>query len=278
MIPGTQLDGVALVVGGGRGIGQQAAFSLAQAGAKAIVFADLDEESATLTAEESKTFATHKDYKTAVVKVDVRNIDEVQRMVDYAIEQFGRLDYAINSAGVDNGKHAPVASTDVERFDHVMEVNARGMMLCVRAEAAAMRKQEPRTHEGRTGHRDIGRGAIVNCASANSFAGLPGKMSYTVSKHAVMGLTKMTGLDHASEGIRCNAVCPTWVRTPLLDEEFRENPEVEKSIAAVVPIKRAAECEEVADTIAYLCSPSASYINGTSLLVDAAITTTLRLH
>jgi NAD(P)-dependent dehydrogenase (short-subunit alcohol dehydrogenase family) len=86
-----------------------------------------------------------------------------------------------------------VADTDVENFDRIMNINTRGMMLCVRAETAAMRKQSPKTFKSRNGTRDIGRGAIVNIASANSFAGLPGKMSYTVSKHAVMGLTKMAG-------------------------------------------------------------------------------------
>ena len=84
-------------------------------------------------------------------------------------------------------------------------------------------------------------------------------------------------MDHAAEGIRVNAVCPTWVRTPLLDEELQKNPEVQGMISAVVPIKRAAECEEVSDVVAFLCSPAAGYISGASLLVDAAITTTLRL-
>ncbi|CAH0025142.1 unnamed protein product [Clonostachys rhizophaga] len=278
MIPGSRIDGVALVVGSGRGIGQQAAFSLAQAGAEAIVFADLDEENAVLSAEESKRFATNPKYRTATVKVDVREPTEVQHMVDFVIREFRRLDYAVNSAGVDNGVHVPVADTDIDNFDRVMNINAKGMMLCLRAETAAMRKQESRTYAGRTGNRDIGRGVIVNCASANSFAGLPGKMSYTVSKHAVMALTKMTGLDHASEGIRCNAVCPTWVRTPLLDIELEKNPDVRNAISAIVPIKRAAECEEVSDAIAFLCSPAASYINGTSLVIDAAVTTTVRLH
>lgn len=84
-------------------------------------------------------------------------------------------------------------------------------------------------------------------------------------------------MDHSPQGIRVNAVCPTWVRTPLLDEELKKNPEVQGMISAVVPIKRAAECEEVSDTIAYLCSPAASYINGTGLLIDAGVTTTVRL-
>lgn len=94
---------------------------------------------------------------------------------------------------MDNGIHAPVADTDIENFDRIMSINTKGMVLCVRAEAAAMREQSSKTFTSRNGTRDIGRGAIVNIASANSFAGLPGKMSYTVSKHAIMGLTKMAG-------------------------------------------------------------------------------------
>jgi NAD(P)-dependent dehydrogenase (short-subunit alcohol dehydrogenase family) len=90
-------------------------------------------------------------------------------------------------------------------------------------------------------------------------------------------LITVIALDHSPEGIRVNAVCPTWVRTPLLDEELQKNPEVQGMISAVVPIKRAAECEEVSDVVAFLCTPAASYINGASLLIDAAVTTTVRL-
>ncbi|THC91028.1 hypothetical protein EYZ11_009510 [Aspergillus tanneri] len=277
MIASTQLDGVALVVGSGRGIGQQAAFSLAEAGARVVIFADMNEETAKLSAEESKKYASNKDYTATTFTVNVTDAKGVQDMVDFVIEKFGRLDYCVNGAGVDNGVHCPVADTNIENFERIMNINAKGMMLCVRAQCAAMRKQSPKTVQGRNGTRDIGRGAIVNIASANAFAGLPGKMSYTVSKHAVMGLTKMAGLDHAAEGIRCNAVCPTWVRTPLLDIELEANPEVAGMISAIVPIKRAAECEEVSDTIAYLLSPASSYINGTSVLIDAGVTTTVRL-
>jgi len=278
MILGTQLDGIALVVGSGSGIGQQAAFSLAEAGAKVVVFADKNKETAKSSSEESKKYATNREYCTSTFTMNVTDEESVQNMVDFVIEKFGRIDYCVNGAGIDNGTHMPVADTNIENFDKVMNINAKGTMLCVRAEAAAMRKQEPRSFKGRNGERDVGRGSIVNIASANSFAGLPGKMSYTVSKHAVLGLTKMAGLDHSSEGIRCNAVCPTWVRTPLLDVELEKNPQVRGMISAVVPIKRAAECEEVADTIVYLCSPAASYINGTSVVIDAGATTTVRLH
>ncbi|KAK1145793.1 hypothetical protein N8T08_004034 [Aspergillus melleus] len=275
MITNTQLDGVALVVGGGRGIGQQAAFSLAEAGAQVVVFADLIEENAKQSAEESKKYASNKEYTATFFKVDVTDKQGVLDMVDFVVDKFGRLDYCVNGAGIDNGVHCPVSETDIENFERIMNVNARGMMMCVRAQCAAMRKQTPRQIQGRNGTRDIGRGAIVNVASANSFACLPGKMSYTVSKHAVMGLTKCAGLDHAAEGIRCNAVCPTWVRTPLLDAELKSNPEVAGAISAIVPIKRAAESDEVSDTIAFLLSPAASYINGASVSIDAAVTTTV---
>lgn len=90
--------------------------------------------------------------------------------------------------------HTPFADTDIDNFDRVQTINARGMFLCCRAEAAAMRKQTSRSFTSRTGTRDIGRGAIVNVCSANSFAGLPGKGSYTVSKHACMAVTKMVGM------------------------------------------------------------------------------------
>ncbi|KAH7127252.1 oxidoreductase [Dendryphion nanum] len=277
MITSTQLDGIALVVGSGSGIGKEAAFSLAEAGAKVVVFADMNLETATVASEESKKFATNKEYQSSTFRMNVQDDSSVEDMINFVISEYGRLDYAVNGAGIDNGVHAPLADTDIENFDRIMSVNTRGNLLCVKAQAAAMRKQTPKIWTSRNGTRDIGRGAIVNIASANSFAGLPSKGSYTISKHASMGITKMAGLDHSPDGIRVNAVCPTWVRTPLLDEELRKNPEVQGMISAVVPIKRAAECEEVSDAIAFLCSPAASYINGTSIMIDAAVTTTVRL-
>lgn len=89
--------------------------------------------------------------------------------------------------------HAPIADTDIDNFDRVMHINARGNLVCVRAQVAAMLKQEPKTWSSRNGTRDIGRGVIVNIASANSYVGLPGKGSYTISKHAFMAITKMAG-------------------------------------------------------------------------------------
>lgn len=94
---------------------------------------------------------------------------------------------------MDNGTYAPLADSVIEDYDNVMNVNAKGLMLCVRAQIKAMQAQEPRSYTSRSGTRDIGRGVIINVASANAYAGLPGKMAYTVSKHAVLGITKMAG-------------------------------------------------------------------------------------
>ncbi|KAE8338872.1 hypothetical protein BDV24DRAFT_153152 [Aspergillus arachidicola] len=259
MLSGTQLDGVALVVGSGRGIGQQEAFSIAEAGARVIVFGDLNEENAKASAEESKEYASNKSYEATYFHVNVTDEKGVQAMVDF-VERFGSLDYAVNAAGVDNGVHTPGAEIDIENYDRIMNINAKGTMLCVRAEAAAMRKQTSKTFTSRNGTRDIGRGAIVIITSATSFARLPGKGCYTISKHAVMAICKMAGLGHAAEGVRCNA-----------------NPKISGMINAIYPIKRAAECKEVEDTVVCLLSPSASYITGTSLIIDTGITTTVHL-
>ena len=104
-----------------------------------------------------------------------------------------------------------MAETDIANFENIMNVNNKGLLLCVRAELAAMQKQSPKTFRSRNGTRDIGRGAIVNIASANSFAGLPGKGSYTISKHAAMGLTKMAGkptIPNCAGGVKFMANCP----------------------------------------------------------------------
>ena len=177
-----------------------------------------------------------------------------------------------------------------------MNVNVKGILICNRAMSKAMASQEPRTIKSRNGTRDIGRGSIVNVASANSYIGLPGKTAYVTSKHAVMGITKSAGMlpsfpvdsellndrfavaiDNTPHRVRVNAVCPSWVRTPMLEEEIRLNPSVPDTIKAACPFGRIAEPEEVADVIVFLCSPGASYVTGTGLIIDAGLTLTLHL-
>ena len=137
-----------------------------------------------------------------------------------------------------------------------------------------MKKQEPRYYNGRHGSRSIGRGSIVNVASVYSFIATPGLMSYVASKHAIMGLTKSAAIDNVKDDIRINAVCPAWVDTPMMQASLKRVPQLDQLIKTASPLHRAATVEEVADCIVFLSSSSASYVNGTGLVVDAGATLT----
>ncbi|KAI4258434.1 MAG: hypothetical protein L6R42_005099, partial [Xanthoria sp. 1 TBL-2021] len=215
------------------GIGEETAFAFAQGGIPAIAFADIDEQKAGTVAETSKSLATNSDYCTFVVAVDVTDPTSVQRMVDETVREFGRIDYNVNAAGVDNDSYAPTYDSAVEDFDNVMNVNANGVLTFIRAVSKTMWAQDSRTAKSRSGTRDVGRGSIVNLGSANSYGAIPGKVTYVASKHATMGITKTT--DCTKQGIRVNAVCPTWVRTHMFEEECTKTPQLQEMVRLGVP-------------------------------------------
>ncbi|KAI4226780.1 MAG: hypothetical protein L6R36_002920 [Xanthoria steineri] len=269
--------GTVLITGAAGGIGEETAFAFAEAGVSAIAFADLDEQKAGKVAEKSKSLATNSDYRTIVLAVDVTDPTSVQRMVDETVRVFGRIDYNVNAAGIDNDSHTPIFDTTIEDFDKVMNINARGVLTCTRAVSKAMLAQDSRHTTTRSGTRDIGRGSIVNLGSANSYAAIPGKVAYVASKHAVMGITKASALDCATQGVRVNAVCPTWVRTPMFEEECTKNPQLQETVKALSPLGRAAEPDEIAGAVLFLCGPAASYVTGTGLVIDAGLTLTVHM-
>ncbi|KAL8786816.1 MAG: hypothetical protein Q9213_002553 [Squamulea squamosa] len=269
--------GVVLITGAAGGIGEETAFAFAEAGISAIAFADLDEQRAGKVAEKSKSLATNGNYRTAVVAVDVTDPSSVQRMVDETIRVFGRIDYNVNAAGIDNDSHTQISDSTIEDFDKVMNVNAKGVLTCTRAVSKAMLAQDVRYAKSRKGTRDVGKGCIVNLGSANSYAAIPGKVAYVASKHAMMGITKTAALDCATQGVRINAVCPTWVRTPMFEEECTKNPQLQEMVKALSPLGRAAEPEEIAGAVLFLCSSAASYITGTGLVIDSGLTLTVHM-
>ncbi|KAL9630601.1 MAG: hypothetical protein Q9204_004637 [Flavoplaca sp. TL-2023a] len=268
---------IVLITGAAGGIGEETAFAFAEAGVSAIAFADIDEQKAAKVAETSKGLGTNKDYRTLVLSVDVTDPASVQHMVDETIRVFGRIDHNVNAAGIDNGPYTPISDSTIDNFDKVMNVNAKGILTCTRAVSKAMLAQESRTVKTRSGTRDVGKGSIVNLGSANSYAAIPGKVAYVASKHAMMGITKTAALDLASQGVRVNAVCPTWVRTPMFEEECSKNPQLQEIVKALSPLGRAAEPDEVAGVILFLCGPAASYVTGTGLVVDAGLTLTVHM-
>ncbi|KAL2867460.1 SDR family NAD(P)-dependent oxidoreductase [Aspergillus lucknowensis] len=266
------LEGVALVTGAGSGIGRECAISFAAEGSRGVVFADIDLAAAQAAAEESKAKARHSEYRAVAIRVDVSSEESVERMVERACEEFGRIDYSVNSAGIGVQDPRPVSETSMAEFDRFLTVNVRGTMLCTRAVSRAMKLQEPLVVNGRTGPRGAGRGSIVNLASANSFVAMPAIVQYTAAKHAVMGITKTAALDNAAHGVRVNAVCPSWVETPMIDKAFAGDPEVLTALCKSIPAGRLALAEEVSEVVLFLSGPKATYVTGVGWLVDGGAT------
>jgi NADP-dependent 3-hydroxy acid dehydrogenase YdfG len=178
------------------GIGKAAALNFALSGCSALVVADINEAGAAATADACKQCATNLEFRVISSALDITKPESVQTVVDRAVQDYGRIDYFVNSAGVTHAvTDQPLAETDLAEWDRVMAVNARGTLLMSRAVTRAMIQQEPRSYESPLGGlRSLGRGAIVNIASVNGQIGMPGHTSYNGSKHAVIGMTKVAGL------------------------------------------------------------------------------------
>jgi NAD(P)-dependent dehydrogenase (short-subunit alcohol dehydrogenase family) len=197
------------------------------------------------------------------VVTDVAIAKDVERMVAHAIETFGRLDYAVNNAGIE-GQLSGIMDLPEEEWDRVFNINLKGNFLCMKYEARAMLAG---------GHG----GAIVNVGSVNSFLGFPTGSAYVASKHGQIGLTTSVSAELAPQGIRVNLVCPGIIDTPM-HHRLRGlvgNEIYDKVLLQRVHTRRAGRPEEIAQTIVFLCSDEASYISGTTLTPDGGFTLTI---
>ncbi|KAM0134540.1 hypothetical protein ACHAP3_005434 [Botrytis cinerea] len=273
-----KVTGVALVTGAAAGIGRETGYAFAEAGALVVAFADINFEGAKMSAEKSNGFAKNSSYQSFAIQVDVADVDSVQSMVDRMVEKFGRIDYLVHSAGLGATSLKPTSDLDIANFDETLSVNTRGTMLITRAVTKAMSTQEPLTTKGRHGdERSLGRGSIVHIASAFSYIAAPGMMAYVASKHAMMGMVKVAAVDNAKHQIRINALCPSWVQTSMLERSLERWKGLEAIIQKASPAGRAATAEELANVAVFMCSPSASYVNGSGLIVDAGMTVTAHI-
>ncbi|MCW0216428.1 MAG: SDR family oxidoreductase [Pseudonocardia sp.] len=238
-------DKVALVTGGGSGIGAAVSRLLAARGARVVV-ADRDEAGARKIADEVGGLA---------VVADVTDPAQVTDMIETAVGEFGGLHIAVNNAGINTGSGVPTGETEFDTWRQVLAVNLDGVFLCLRAELAVMAPS--------------GEGAIVNMASILGSVAVPGAAAYVASKHAVVGLTRTTALDYAQTGIRVNAVGPGFIDTPLLSER---TPEAHEELLGRHPVGRLGEAEEVAAVVGFLVSPSASFVTGAYYTVDGGYT------
>lgn len=239
---------VALITGSGSGMGRAMAFLFAERGA-AVVIADVNEESGAATAERAKKAGA----QALFVRVDVSSENDVRSLIETTLARFGRLDFAVNNAGMD-GDVRPLTEQSTDSFNRVIAVNLLGVFLGLKYEIPVMARQ--------------GAGAIVNTSSIAGVRGHPGIGPYVAAKHGVNGLTKAAAIEYGSKGIRVNSLCPGGVRTPMLDEYLQSAPELRAAIVDANPMRRLGEPEEMAQAAVWLCSDAASYVNGHELVVD----------
>ena len=247
---------VALVTGGTSGIGRATAIAYAQQQAKVVVVGRRIDEG-----EETLRLIKEAGGEAIFVQADVTKEADVEAMVDKAVSVFGRLDIAFNNAGTVGENPSLIEQTEAE-YDHIMNVNVKGVWLSMKYEIAQMLKQ------GSGSFASGGTMCIVNTASANGVIALPGVPLYTASKHAVVGLTKAAALQYAKAGIRINVVAPAAIETDMFEAATGGQDEAKAYITGLHPIGRIGTPLEVANAVLFLSSDLASFTTGTTLMVD----------
>jgi len=232
---------IILVTGAGSGIGRVTAHAFAKEGGT-VVISDINEKGG----EETVAQITELGGKSIFIKSNVAKFEDVTSLHQAIIDKYGRLDVAINNAGIG--------------WDKVMAVNATGVFYCMKVQIAQMLQQ--------------GSGAIVNTASIAGLRGLPNNLAYVASKHAVVGMTKTAAMEYARHKIRINAICPVFTVTPLFDPEVMEkiSAGLSNKLKSGIPMKRFADPIEMANTILWLCSDKASFVTGHAMPVDGGLT------
>jgi NAD(P)-dependent dehydrogenase (short-subunit alcohol dehydrogenase family) len=248
MMTGRFESKVALVTGGSSGIGRTSALAFAREGAKVVV-ADVNVEGGLETVQMIKRGGG----EAIFVRTDVSKAVDAERMVSEAVETYNRLDCAYNNAGYE-GLLAPIAEYTEEDWDRVMNINLKGVWLCMKYEVTCMLQH--------------GGGAIVNTASVAGLVGFARTAVYAASKVGVVGLTKSAALSYAGRGIRINAVCPGFIDTPMLDRLLGNDPQRIAQRIADTPVGRLGTPKDIAEAVIWLCSDSASFVTGHALVAD----------
>lgn len=241
---------VALVSGAGSGIGRAIAITYAKEGAKVVV-ADINEEHA----NETVKLIRNNGGDAIAVKADSSKAEENKRLVEEVVKQYGRLDIACNNAGI-GGPAKRTGDYEPAEWDSVIALNLNGVFYACKYELEQMEKN--------------GGGSIINIASIHGQVAAPNSPAYTASKHGVVGLTKNIAVEYAQKNIRCNAVGPGYIETPLLTANLNE--EAMQAIAAKSAINRLGKVEEIADLVAFLSSDKSSFTTGSYIIADGGYT------
>lgn len=245
-------DKVILITGAGSGIGRAAALAFAEQGGKVLV-SDINEDGGKETVKIIKAKGGNALFR----KANVANYRAVVELVHETVASFGKLDIALNNAGIGGHRH-PTATYDLSDWEQVIAVNQTGVFYCMREELKVMSKQ--------------GFGCIVNISSIAGMRALPNTIAYTASKHAVIGMTKTAALEYARQGIRVNAVCPVFTHTPMVAAMVDGQEGLEEKLLKTIPLRRFGEVSDVVNAILWLSDPKSSFITGQSIAVDGGQT------
>ncbi|MDX1671623.1 MAG: SDR family oxidoreductase [Balneolaceae bacterium] len=244
---------VAVVTGAASGIGRATAVAFARQGVK-VTISDVDAEGL----EETLQMVEKEGSAGLSLVTDISKPDQIEKMVKETLNDFGRLDYACNNAGIE-GVQQPTADYPVDEWDRMMNINLRGQWLCMKHEIPAMLKG--------------GGGSIINISSILGKVGFAQAPAYVAAKHGLIGLTKAAAIEYSAENIRINAVCPAFINTPMLERaDITTDKETREMIISMHPIGRLGTSEEVAAAVVWLASDEASFVTGHSLMVDGGYT------
>jgi len=238
---------VAIVTGGGSGIGQSTAVLFASLGARVVV-SDINEKGGAETID----IIEKNGGEALFVKADVSKPGDCENLVSETINTFGRLDIAFNNAGI-GGESNPVADMSIEGWNRIISVNLSSVFYCMKYQIASMLKN--------------GKGAIVNMSSILGSVGFANSAGYVAAKHGVIGVTQNAAIEYSARGIRVNAVGPGFINTPLLTTAGMDD-NMKNFLAKMHPIGRLGESGEVAELVVWLCSDKASFVTGSYYPVD----------
>jgi len=244
----TQLKGrVALVTGGATGIGKACALALAREGVRLIISGRRER-----LGEEAASEIRAAGVEARFVRADIGRRADVEALIGATLNAFGRLDFAVNNAGVEGPAFVPTADYPEEAWDEVLNTNLKGVWLCMKYEIPHLLKQPG--------------AAIVNVSSVGGVNGSALGVAYHASKHGVIGITRAAAVEYGGLGLRVNAVAPGSFHTDLSHRLFPES--MHDFVAAASPMKRWGELDEIASAVVWLCSPGAGFVNGHTLAVD----------
>jgi len=242
---------IVLVTGGTTGIGKATAIAFAENGAKVVICGRREE-----VGKQVETETKRENLSIEFYKCDVSDHEQVKLMIAFISKKYGALHFAFNNAGID-GERGTITETTLENWQKTIDINLNGMFYCLKYEIPEMLK--------------AGLGCIVNNASVSGHRGYPGLPAYITSKHGVKGLTKAAATEYAAQNIRVNSISPGLIITPMFPEEKRKDEKFKQWVEAIVPMKRMATAEEVANCVLWLCSDQSGYVTGDDMVIDGGL-------